>query len=47
MKLNDYYYIKSNYVITGKAKTRDPSKSEPIYKNLLLDHQSINSKKLT
>ena len=23
MTLNDYYHIKSNYVIAGKAKTRD------------------------
>lgn len=29
MTLNDYYHIKSNYVIAGKAKTRDPSQREP------------------
>lgn len=29
MTLDDYYHIKSNYVIAGKAKTRDSSKREP------------------
>ncbi len=29
MTLNDYYHIRSNYVIVGKAKTKDPSKREP------------------
>ena len=29
MTLNDYYHIRSNHVIAGKAKAKDPSQREP------------------
>lgn len=42
MTLNDYYHIKSNYVIAGKAKAKDPSGREPFAPGFL---SSIDCKK--
>ena len=42
MTLNDYYHIRSNYVIAGKAKTKDPSGREPFAPGFL---SSIDCKK--
>jgi DNA-directed RNA polymerase specialized sigma subunit len=40
--LNDYYHLKSNYVIVGKAKAKDPSRREPFAPGFL---SSIDCKK--
>ncbi len=40
--LNDYYHLKSNYVIVGKAKTKDPARREPFAPGFL---SSIDCKK--
>ena len=42
MTLNDYYHLKSNYVIVGKAKTKDPARREPFAPGFL---SSIDCKK--
>ena len=42
MTLEDYYYLKSNCVIVGKAKKRDPSRREPFAPGFL---SSIDRKK--
>ena len=42
MTLNDYYHIKSNYVIVGKKNAQDPSRREPFAPGFL---SSIDCKK--
>lgn len=42
MTLDDYYHIRSNHVVAGKAKTRDSSSREPFAPGFL---SSIDCKK--